>query len=219
LNNLHGLSWGTSNDCLFTEVVKELNKEFPDEKWALGEIPLYRWKVLNPPGFEPDDEDVANWKNDPNVYKDRYGRYIERSAKNIKCIHCSAAKSILERSKNDLNEFSKNCDTIAKYRHAYIVDDKIFVDHECSGGYDVAVNVKFIEGIEATPHGRNMTPREAIINNTIVREIDTRCANLQEVKNIHESLDYIEKELNEFITRYNLKQNPNQSIHATEEGM
>ena len=195
--------YGT-NDKLLSVAVEELNKQYPSDQWQLGELPLYRWNILNYPGYETTEEDVEEWKRNPNVTESD-GYYIESSVQNIKCIHSAGAKSILEQSKDDMGKLRSVCSAIKSAKQAYVVDDRFLIDGECSGGYDLGLELVFRDNATTTFYGTELTPVEQVINSTIVREIDTKLAGTKDMDIIHSRLDAISSNLNSFLVENNLK--------------
>lgn len=194
-----------TNEKLMQTVVTELNNHFPDEKWTFGEIPLFRWRTLNYSGYEPDEDEIQEWENDPNIIK-VYGSYNERFAMPIKCIYQSKIKTALEESQDKLPKLAKVCNQIKKAKRAYIVDRDLLIDNECSGGYDLALKVEYEENLEKFTYGNKLTPQERVMNDTIVKEIEERCSTLPEVALVHNRLDSISKRLDEFVAKNKLEQ-------------
>ena len=210
--------YGT-NDKLLSAAVEELNKQYPSDKWQLGDLPLYRWNILNYPGYETTEEDIEDWKSNPNVVESD-GYYIESSVQYVKCIHSSGAKSILMQAKDDMKKLRNVCSAIKAAKQAYVVEDSILMDRECSGGYDLGLELVFRENATTTFYGTELTPVEQVINSTIVREIDTKLAGTKDMDIVHSRLDVISSNLKSFLAENNLKSlNEVAPLSAEEDGL
>lgn len=206
-----------SNEILLEKVVTELNNKFPGENWKLGEIPYYYWRQLNYPGYELSEYCVESWERDPNVTHNEFG-WFEHSAKFIKSIYPQMVGEALEEAKDDLDALADITDAVRKDRGAYIVDYNAVGDGECSGGYNLTLDVVFEDGATTSFYDTKFTPWEQVMNDTIVKEIDERCAGLSEMKLIHNRLDSISKKLKDFLAKYNLKPTT-QKASPSESGM
>ena len=188
--------YGT-NDKLMENVAKELNKKFPEEQWKLGEIPLFHWQILNYPGYEPTDGEIESWKNNPNIFYDS-SYYFENSAKTTKCLYQDKIGQQLISSKTSLDKLAEACDDARKNRQVYVINRE---DDECSGGYDLGIEIEFWEGAEESFYGTKLTPQEKVINDTVVREIDSKLAGSKDMEIIHERLGILHDAINEFLKR------------------
>ena len=202
--------YGT-NDKLMETVAKELNKKFPEEQWKLGEIPLFHWQILNYPGYEPTEDEIESWKNNPNIFYDS-GYYFENSAKATKCLYQNNVGEHLITSKFDLDKLADACENARKNRQIYVINRE---DDECSGGYDLGIEIDFREGAEESFYGTKLTPQEKVINDTVVREIDSRLADSKDMEIIHDRLGILYDAINEFLKKNNFgdskSKNPNES--------
>lgn len=207
--------YGT-NDKLLEVAVRELNKHYPSDKWQLGDLPLYRWDILNAPGYETTEEDIEEWKNNPNVVESD-GYYIENSVRYVKCIHSAGAKSILEHSKDDMAKLRNACSALRAAREAYVVEDSVLMDRECSGGYDLGLELVFRENATTTFYGTELTPVEKVINFAIVSEIDTRLAGTEAMGFVHCRLNVINELFNNFLVKNNFKPAPVEATPSSEE--
>ena len=196
--------YGT-NDRFMAIVADELNKKFPKEKWQFGEIPLFHWQILNYPGYEPTDDEIESWKNNPNIFFDS-GYYFENSAKPTKCLYQAEIGEELVNSKSDLNKLADTCDKAKNNRQVYVINRE---DNECSGGYDLGIEVEFTENATESFYGTPLTPQERVINDTIVREIDSRLAGSKDMTLIHNRLGMLSDAINEFFKRHNFGDNKN----------
>jgi len=190
--------YGT-NDKLMEIVSSELNKKFPDEQWKFGELPLFHWQILNYPGYEPTESEIEMWENNPNIFKDS-GYYFENSAKTAKCLYQSKIGDRLISSKSDLNKLASICDSAKENRQVYVIERE---DDECSGGYDLGVEIEFKENATETFYGTPLTPQEKVINDTVVREIDTQLAGSNDMSIIHDRLGILSDAINEFFRKNN----------------
>lgn len=201
--------YGT-NDKLFSIVADELNKKFPKEKWQLGEIPLFHWQILNYPGYEPTDDEIESWKNNPNIFYDS-GYYFENSARPTKCLYQTEIGEQLQSSKTDLDKLAETCDVARKNRQVYVINRE---DNECSGGYDLGIEIEFKENATETFYGTSLTPQERVINDTVVKEIDSRLAGTKDMLLIHDRLGILSDAINEFFKKhsfsYNKKKKPDE---------
>ena len=186
-----------TNDKLMEIVSSELNKKFPDEQWKFGELPLFHWQILNYPGYEPTESEIEMWENNPNIFKDS-GYYFENSAKTAKCLYQSKVGDKLISSKSDLNKLADICDSAKENRQVYVIERE---DDECSGGYDLGVEIEFKENATDTFYGTPLTPQEKVINDTVVREIDTQLAGSNDMSIIHDRLGILSDAINEFFNK------------------
>ena len=189
--------YGT-NDKLMSVIANELNKNFPDEQWRFGEIPLFHWQILNYPGYEPTDSEIEMWNNDPNIFKES-GYYFENSAKPTKCLYQAGIGEKLISSRSDLDKLAETCDEARKTRQVYVVSRD---DNECSGGYDLGIEIEFKENATETFYDTKLTPQERVINETAVREIDSKLANSKDMLLIHDRLGILSDAINEFLKRH-----------------
>ena len=190
--------YGT-NDKLMEIVSSELNKKFPDEQWKFGELPLFHWQILNYPGYEPTEGEIEMWENNPNIFYDS-GYYFENSARPTKCLYQTEIGEQLQSSKTDLDKLADICDSAKENRQVYVIERE---DHECSGGYDLGVEIEFKENATETFYGTPLTPQERVINDTVVREIDTQLAGSNDMSIIHDRLGILSDAINEFFRRNN----------------
>lgn len=194
------------NELLFEEVVKELNKKFPDEQWKFGEVPLYHWQILNWPGYEESEEEIEEWESNPNISKDEMsGDYIEKSALLTKCIYQEKTGELLKKTENNLSELADVCREASKNRRVYTLERD---DNECSGGYELSICVEFEENATGW-YDIAFTPQEKVMNDTIVREIDTRLEGTKDMAIVHERLGKVANHMKEFLTKYNLEESAN----------
>ena len=190
--------WETTNNFLLEEIVMQLNKKFPNEQWKLGEIPLFHWQILNYPGYEPTEYEIARWESSSNIHKE-LGYYYENSSQLTRCIYQAEIGEQLQKSENNLCELKRICSEARENRKVYVIDRD---DNECSGGYDLGLEVEFKDNAIKTFYGTELTPQEQVINSTIVREIDTRCARTRDMGIVHERLGDISNRIKLFLTRY-----------------
>ena len=193
--------WQTTNNLLLAEVVKELNKKFPSERWELGEIPLSHWRILNYPGYEPSEYEIACWENSPNIHKE-LGYYYESSSKPTRCLYQAAVGEEAKKEQSDLSKLISIENKARENRTIYIIDRE---DDECSGGYDLGLEVEFKENATETFYGTELTPQEQVINSTIVREIDTRLVGSKDMAIVHERLNTIASNLKSFLEKNKFK--------------
>lgn len=205
--------WQTTNNLLLTEVVKELNKKFPSEQWELGEIPLFHWRILNYPGYEPSEYEIARWESCPNIHKE-LGYYYENSSKLTRCLYQAAIGKQARKGQTDLTKLINIGNDARENRTIYVIDRE---DDECSGGYDLGLEVEFKENATETFYGTELTPQEQVINSTIVREIDTRLAGSKDMAIVHERLNTISSNLKSFLAKNNFKPSPSEATPASEE--
>lgn len=205
--------WQTTNNLLLAEVVKELNKKFPGEQWELGEIPLFHWRILNYPGYEPSEYEIAHWKSCPNIHKE-LGYYYENSSKLTRCLYQAAIGEQARKGQTDLTKLINIGNDARENRTIYVIDRE---DDECSGGYDLGLEVEFKENATETFYGTELTPQEQVINSTIVREIDTRLAGSKDMAIVHERLNTISSNLKSFLAKNNFKPSPSEATPASEE--
>ena len=175
---------------------------------------MYRWNILNYPGYETTPADIQYWKSNPNI-SESDGYYIESSVQNIKCIHSAGAKSILTHAQDNMEKLRSACSAIKKAKEAYVVEDSVLMDRECSGGYDLGLELVFRDNATTTFYGTELTPVEQVINSTIVNEIDTRLAGSNDMGIVHLRLNTIAKLFNNFLEKNNFKPAPTE---ATSEG-
>lgn len=207
--------YGT-NDKLLSIAVEELNKKYPSDKWQLGDLPLYRWNILNYPGYETTPADIQYWRSNPNVTESN-GYFIEASVRHVKCIHSAGAKSILTHAQDDIKKLRSACSAIKEAREAYVVEDDVLLDHECSGGYDLGLDIVFSDNATTTFYGTALTPQEQILNSTIVREIDTRLAGSKDMAIVHERLNRISSDFISFLANNKFKLSTSEAAPASAE--
>jgi len=194
-----------SNDLIMQVVVDALNKEYPNEKWKFGDLPIYIWRQLNYPGREMDDETIARWKNSKNVTYNHYN-YYEHDSEVLKCLYQEELEDEIFAA-NEENPFrlKQVCEKAKTQKKLYVVHNEFFLINECQDINSNLLNVEFIEDAKEDVYGRCLTEREKVINNAIVNEIDKQCANKPEIKRLHKKLDEIRKNIIEFLERNNLK--------------
>ncbi len=205
-----------TNYKLLEVAVRELNKHYPSDKWQLGDLPLYRWDILNYPGYETTEEDIEEWKSNPNVVESD-GYYIESSVRYVKCIHSAGAKSILEQSKDNMEKLRSACSALRAAREAYVIEDSVLMDRECSSGYDLGLELVFRENATTTFYGTELTPVEKVINSAIVSEIDTRLAGTEDMGIVHCRLNVINELFNNFLVKNNFKPAPAEATPSSAE--
>ncbi len=178
-----------SNNILLKKVAEKLNESFPDEGWQLGTLPFYHWERLNKPLMEAfTSEEIAELRANPDV-SEIDGIFYERSAKEMRCIHRKDDGEELLEAKDDLDKLAQVSKEVQKSKGAYVFDDEALIDRECSGGYDLILDMRFEEGAEYSVLGRPYTPQEKVMNDCIVQEIDEKCAENPDVIKLNKHLD------------------------------
>ncbi len=191
-------SRGLQNSKLLEKVAKSLQQKFPDEGWTFGELPVFRWKILFPFDFESEEysaEEVAEFEANSNIRKCG-SYYIEYSSVPALCLYQERIKADLEKHKEDIDVLSYLCSEIKKSGKAYVIDEQELGD-ECSGGFDnyLINKLNFTENATHTIYGLPLTVQEQVMNDTIVSEIDSRCANRPEIQTLHKNLDELSEKL------------------------
>ncbi len=179
------------NKRLYDAVLEALKKKFPNEKWTVGELPLFRWRILNPPLYEAWDYEIKEWEEDSNVHKED-GYYIEKYADEILCLYQEAVQPELEEStQGDIEGLKELCSRLQNERKVYVIDYNQLLDRECAGGYDLSVYdfLTLKENATTTHFNKPLSAQEQVINNAVVGELDKRCANNQYVSVMHAELD------------------------------
>ena len=202
----------TTNNLLFEAVVKDLNEKFPEEQWILGEIPLFHWRILNYPGYEPSDYEIAYWENNPNIHKE-FGYYYEYYSQLTRCIYQKQFGEQVKKEQGNLKRLVEICNEARKKRAIYVIDRE---DNECSGGYDLGIKVNFNEKATETFYGTELTKQEQVINSTIVREIDSGIAGSEDMDIVHGRLETISSKLNSFLDRNKFSPSSNESNKTRE---
>jgi len=194
-----------SNDLIMQVVVDALNKEYTDEKWEFGELPIYIWRQLNYPGREIDDDTISRWKNSENVTYNHYN-YYEHDLKVLKCLYQEELEDeILAAAKESPFKLKEVCEKAKMQKKLYVVHNDYFLRNECQDINSNVLDVEFVEDAKEDFYGRCLTEREKVINNAIVNEIDKQCVNKPEIKKIHKKLDNIRDNIIEFLNRNNIK--------------
>ena len=101
-------------------------------------------------------------------------------------------------------KLAKTCDSAKNNRQVYVVNRE---DDECSGGYDLGIELEFKENATKTFYGTPLTSQEKIINDTIVREIDSRLAGSKDMNIIHERLGVLSDTINKFFKKHSFGDN------------